>query len=300
MSSPVVLAERIANDLTETLRKAEGAIAELVQDGDAARLVDARSQADAYRLYEQRTGAIDRAHMFAQIKLLAEAGLGALSFEDYPTLAVDGYPDGVKIGPEVVPVVTAKRWRILAHAQERGVLLKIIRELADSDIGLGTHAVSDACSRRGVSGVPGAAVVKLVKRETMERGLSIREVAVEAGLNEAALYNPAEVMRWENAKLIAEKLGANPLGLPFAARKRKPIPRARRWLRRERVKTGGRWDETYSRFRRCLDEFQRVAGEGTEWDSAYEHFYALEEIVGRAMKRDVIEPREKEKSDRTD
>lgn len=291
MSSHVALAERIANDLSETLRKAEGAIAELVQEGDSDRLADTRAQADAHRLYEERAGAIDRAQVFAQIKLLAEAGLGALSFDDYPTLAVGSYPDGVKIGPHLLPVVTVKRWRILAHAQERGVLLKIVSQLVDADVGLGTHAVAEACSRHGVSGVPGATMTKLVKRETLKRGLNIRDVTAQVGLHESALYNPALVMRWDNAKLIAEKLGVNPLGLPFAARKRKVTRSKRRWLRRERVKTGGRWDETYSRFRRCLDEFQRVAGEGVEWDPAYEHFYALEEIIGRSMKREVIEPK---------
>lgn len=50
--------------------------------------------------------------------------------------------------------------------------------------------------------------------------------------------------------------------------------------------TGGRWDECYSRFRRCLDEFQRVApNTETRWDDAYAHFYALEQAIGKAMRQ---------------
>jgi hypothetical protein len=286
MSSSLELAERIAQDLTEALQKAEASIASLVEERDAEQLSDVRSAADAQRLFEERSGANERAVVFAKIKLLAEAGLGALTFIDYPTLRADfKYPDGVRIGKETIRPNTARRWRLLAHAQERGLLLPVIDDLSAAEQPLGTAAVADECGRRGVAGVPAKILVKKLREKAALNQVTLAHLAQQVGIPQKMIYEKKRIVRWENAKALAEALGVDPLELPLA-RQQRQVTRKRLWLKRERKKTGGRWDETYSRFRRCLDEFASVAGEGHQWDEAYQHFYALEEIIGRAMKRE--------------
>jgi hypothetical protein len=285
MSSSQELTERIANDLNAALQTAEASIASLVEAREAEELSEVRSAADAQRLFEERSGAGERMLVFTKIKLLAEAGLGALTFIDYPALRADfKYPDGVKVGKEKIPPSTARRWRTLAHAQERGLLLGIIDELAAHDQPLGTGNVADECGRRGVAGVQAKTLVKILRDKAKLSNVTLGHLAHQVGIPQKMLYEKQRIVRWENAKRLAEALDVDPLILP-PARQKRTTKRQRLWLRRERRLTGGRWDETYSRFRRCLDEFAAVAGEGEQWNEAYEHFYALEEIIGRAMKR---------------
>jgi hypothetical protein len=73
---------------------------------DDGLLDEARRRAEAYALYEKRAGNFERERHFAILRLLAEAGLGILSFDD----------------PGLAETSQARvRWRLLARRESQGM-----------------------------------------------------------------------------------------------------------------------------------------------------------------------------------
>ena len=89
------------------LVKASLQIQEVVDAGAADALDEIRRRAEAHALYENRSGHAEREHHFAQLRVMAEAGIGALSFDD-PT------------------VHACSEWRTMAAAFERGKFIEAI------------------------------------------------------------------------------------------------------------------------------------------------------------------------------
>jgi hypothetical protein len=139
---------------------------------------------------------------------------------------------------------------------------------------------------RGEQYVP----VDAVRSAVLERGKSLRSVALAAGRSESLLrpgkrksVGPAR-MHWWQARRVAEVLGIDPTDWPPTGPRRSPR-RGRQWIRRKPKPTGGRWDEANSRLYLFLDEFARVADGtvGTKYDAAYEHLYAVRDLIRREM-----------------
>lgn len=93
------------------LDEAHEVVRALVADRNAGLLDEARCQAEAYALYEKRQDNADRERHFWALRILAEAGLGALSFDD----------------PTVIRSSSKRsEWRALGVALERGKILDLI------------------------------------------------------------------------------------------------------------------------------------------------------------------------------
>lgn len=86
------------------------AIEDLVAQQSADSLDEIRMRAEARALYEKRQGAADRERHFGKLRILAEGGLGSLSFDN----------------PDVIEGSSRRAtWRALGAAFERGKLLQL-------------------------------------------------------------------------------------------------------------------------------------------------------------------------------
>lgn len=270
----------------DSLRRALPALA---ADGNTDALLSIARDAGPASILLRKRELDDEANRLVRLKCEAEAELGLLE------TTVD------------IPMTRpgeGERRKQLAVAKERGVL-SVIMDMAVGD--LTTDFVLISLRRQGYSRVPVAATKAALEQWARKKGkrwspsgrgqptkgtLSIDAGAAELGLPSsslrAALGRPkAEgTIRWGNAKLIAEGIGIDPASWPPAPGAYRKKRLRKRWLRRRLAPTGGRWDECYSRFRKCLDEFQRLApNTDTRWDDAYAHFYALNAEIERAVRK---------------
>lgn len=262
------------------------AIAELGAQGDAVRLKEVSEEIDArvaaWAVYRRRGDVIDAMGRGMWLRCLAEAELGSIHLRG-------DWPEDLAISrPEVV------YWRALAIAQKRGVFDAIVRDAIREERFSG-RALHPLIVDRGVLGVPRGALQKAFERSP----LSMAEVHRRSGKSYNTLVslvkNPSETttatrrstIQWLVAARVAEVLNVEPTMLPLARRKHATGRRRRGWVHRQRKLTGGRWDDSYVRFRAALDAFAKVAGEAAIWDEAYEHWYALERTIAGAMKREA-------------
>lgn len=271
-----VALEPFTNGNLPSLNEADERLVDLAAQGDVAGLREIGDQAAAYQEYEQRQGFKRRADYYGSLKVLAEAQLGGL-----PNLGIPG------LSPRLLDT-----WQLLATGRDRGVLASTMKEIAEGQ-DITTSAVANELQRRGVRYVPNKPLRKAFDLAHKRDGLTLDElgsrtgrsgqqVSQQLGRCNSSAGHRRTVIGYRNALPLARELGVELSELPLA-----PLKKRRRRRRRRlplRRLTGGRWDETYSRLRKTLDEFGAVAGEGEEWDEAYAHFYALEEIVGKAMK----------------
>lgn len=95
------------------IKEVAAEVARLIEARDAGQLGHARSVAEAQALFEKRSGHIERERFFCKLKMLAEAGLGVISW-DHPELLEARFSH---VG----------EWRTLAAAFERNQLMNFLQ-----------------------------------------------------------------------------------------------------------------------------------------------------------------------------
>lgn len=256
--------------------EAAKAIARLGSEHDVDSLREVTAETTARAKYFERKHHMEAAIACARLRILAELELGEFLLD----------------GEALPELIDAERMRIqaVAVARRRGMLESVLAGAEPSAL-LTTNGLYRALSSKGALSVPGGCLKAAFAAAGTTKGTVARLTGVTPKtVQRLCEHTDSKTVFWVNARLVAEFLGVNPSSLP-AARTRHPGRHRRYWLRRQARLTGGRWDETYSRFRRCLDEFARVAGEGREWDEAYAHFYELEKMIAKGMRRDGLEGR---------
>lgn len=256
------------------LNCAASVIEALVENANEEALHEFRNQAEAHRLFQERSENLEQANHFARLKLLAEAGIGALSVAREPRFNSKESANGFK------------SWRILAMAHERGALMGVCDEIADSQRSITTTRAARILERRGWTRVNGPALQKAIDKCAADRGLSKYQLARELGLFPTNLYQPGRApgWQWPRARQLSDLLGFDALALPPQPPKNVRRRSQPYWLAHKRKRTGGKWDKAYGHFRQLVDEFQELApNNAPKWDEAYAHLYAIEQIIGRQM-----------------
>lgn len=250
-------------------------------------LFTAAVRADAQRLYEEGRGLRDAAQRLSALVVECNAAIGEVDLLEHPSLKTrrGSYREGV---PPLIlggkPLIPSRRraFRALGVSRQRGYLRDRIAESRD-DGEITTHGVKRAIYRRG----DGYVSVEEVRKAITGTGMSARAALRAAGYSQSDLRSNRSLTRttWAKAQRIAAAAG-------FDARLLGPAPpspvvrtRVPGWLKRERRRTGGRWDEAYSRHRLLLDEVQRLApANETRYDRLYEHLYAVEDFLGKRLR----------------
>ncbi len=271
-------------DLIRDTTLVRESIAELVKIGDTETLSEVARQASAGQLYERSREMKTRADAYGRLKVLAEAAIGKLDIQDHPRSG-DGE---LMVEDKTINKTTRQRWRRLALAYDLGMLDTILDAIADDPEQLiSTKAAADACLARGIGWLNTAPLV--ARWEILRKdGWVLRDLAVKAGLSYAQVREALKAKKTPHATGIAmaTAMGLDPNSLCPPRR----APRGRYKKRRRKppqwkALTGGQWDKSYAALRKALQEFAAVAGEDIKYDEAYAHFYALEDTIGKALKR---------------
>lgn len=265
----------------ETIQLAN-AISALGAEGEAAKLQEVVGEIDARVVYFRRQKLADAIARGVWLRTLAEAELGAIDLRNEWPLDL--------ARPNRTSLV---HWRGLAAAHMRGGLEAAVRTVLQSDF-VTTKHIYRAVVMEGLLAVPVGAL-----RDAFEQtDITVKELARRAGVGigpAAALVGKRrsdtyETVRYMHAMRVAPILGVQPSTLPCARQRNRNYRRRRHriWLSRQRKLTGGRWDKAYAAFRVALQEFDRVAGGGSEWDDEYAHWYAVELALRQAMDSSIL------------
>jgi hypothetical protein len=237
----------------------------LIAESDTEALDEVRRQAEAHSLYEQRAGHADRARHFSVLRLLAEAGLGAISFDS----------------PELVPRGKRGNWRSLAAALERGRLL----EICEATERLGTEAASYEVRRRGWSRVSPECFGRSSDLGPIPWGIA-RRLAREKGIAFESLPSCAAEVRREQANREAAARSARARQAAWETAEREKL---RELTTRAAKEHGAGIDSAYALLRRtiqALDEARAgFAGADQEpVDDAMHTLYRAEDLLGVALR----------------
>ena len=268
-----------ADEALPDLELAARYVDRLVEGADENALHNLRNQADAVRLYEQRSKNLESANHFARLKLLAEAGLGELSLGRDPAL-----PTGTPIA--------VRNWRTVAIGHKRGVLTSTCDAFVATGRTITTTRVARTLERKGWTYIDAEAIQKVIDDRVAHDQISRAQLARQLGFYPTEFYPRKNLHRrqWPQGVRLATALGVDPVSFPPKASRRRPRRDGRPWwLVRERKRSGGKWDRAYGYFRQCLDQFQQLApNHDPRWDEAYEHLYAIEQIIGRQLAKDRV------------
>lgn len=252
-----------------SLKDAQAQVVVLVADGAAGILDEARRQAEAHALYEKRTTSQERANHYSKMRLLAEAGLGVLSFDD----------------PAVVKKSFQRTaYRALAAALERGRLLDLCE--GRSGIGwhqtLGTERMAGVVRDHGLTHVPGEA---LDTRGSVPWVVA-RVLARDLGIAPSTLPTDDGPSR---RRVAAARAQSDRMHALYRAAERERRAKLTKDLIKAANSRGPRTDIAYGLLRRALQaldaSLQESTGEDREWlESAMEQMYEAEERVGKALR----------------
>lgn len=275
-------------------------------------LTEIRAKAEAQALFEKRAGYTEREQHFAKLRLLAEAGLGVLSFNG--SVEIDG-------------VDNQQKFRILASAFERGKLLEECELL-----------VSESPDRTGRTGRPSSPLsLSTVARHLRDRGYTHasvkslggtrrssgalvprgsdewrrqRERDGRRGLSLDGTGRGVESVPWIDARSFARERGialqAIPRDTSYAKRRQAELRELAR--RKSRALRSGRklmrelatarlakeldpaWDEMYSLIRKTLDKARTLPvdalddGESRLLDRVFAGLYEAEDMLGKLIR----------------
>lgn len=277
-----------ATDVLPSREEVAHQLDQLEASGDTQALNEVARMARAYQEYEARAGATERANHFGRIKVMAEARIGSIDLDLHPKpgqamLEFDGV---------AVPRSRRDQWRMLGGGLQTGQLDKAMTLAESRADAVHTSSVARELRQMGVLMVWTAPLLKRYHELYRRDMLTVSEVERRAGVSSAShfLTRPGTTPQHDKAARpvairVANVLGVDPKTLKNAPQRRKP--KRTRPLRRARKLTGGRLDETYSLIRKALQELDRAAGQGDRWGTAeaWDHLYAAEEVVGKALKR---------------
>lgn len=273
----------VNGDLAEAeAEQLAAAIEKLGQDGDAVGLKQVAGEIDARVQYFKRQELGDAIARGIRLKALAEAEMGAL-------LLRGEWPDDLSVSDN-----ERSLWQAFAVGRRRGALEKAVTGTIEAET-FSSTAIYLELRRSGALYVPNGAL-----REAFESsGLSVAEVARRAGVGWDAVralvgcssrYPRGGGLSFRRSEPIARALGIEPTTLPQHTRSVVGRSKQYRFLRRQALPTGGRWDDAYLKFRAALQAYAKVAGEGARYDDAYGHWYALEKSISSSMRIDLHGP----------
>lgn len=240
----------------------------LIREGATDVLDEARRQAEAHALYAKRSHAEQRELHFTKIRVLAEAALGVLSFDQ----------------PEVVTRGKRGDWRALAAAFERGHLWEFVGR------GDGSASVAWHIRDSGWTSVPGSAVgIKSAWEEDGDPSIpwfKARRIAFETGLDLKSLpadrnyvLNLREARRGQSERMVSLH---------------RAWERLARMKRSERIATaaknrGQHVSAAYSYLRRCLQEMHEAQSEFDNGEVAanfdlWYHLHHAEDALGDLLR----------------
>lgn len=265
-----------------SLTDAEQSVWHLIANGEGQVLDEAHRQIEAAALYEARSGNEANAVQYCKMRLLAEAGLGVLSFADR-----DAVPSAHRRGV----------WRVLAAAFERGQLLyecDLIAHRAPKDL----HSAASVAHRlrnKGFTTVPSEALgieVDPEIRNESTRWATAREVAREKGIALTKLpTDPAEVARQRDRGAEHHRYMVK-LHQDAAKHRRR---QTRQLLATSARNSGPRLDVAYGLLRRTLQALQDARGELSVFasksaiDDALHYLHMAEDEIGNALRAEVGE-----------
>jgi hypothetical protein len=279
MESAIAVIEDSEHPVLPDLDDVAGQIAHLIEEGEGAALDEIRRRAEALMLYENRKRNAESERHFAKLRLLAEAGLGSLSYDD---------PTVIKSEAE------RAAWRSLAAAFERGKLLSICDEIPPSprgrDRSLATQSVASEIRDAGLTCVPGrflggsAPTVKWIvaRRIIRERGLDAHQAPPDR--------------RYITERRRARQEASQRMQKLYRANERLEQTRLRKLTAAAARNHGPRIAEAFSLLRRLLDELQSArdsefAGEANvlkrhQLDRAFTSLYKAEDAIAEALNVD--------------
>lgn len=260
--------EAVLPDIVDVERQ----VIALIADGNSDVLDEVRRRAEAAKLYEQRSGNVERERHFARLRLLAEAGIGALAFDD----------------PDVLKGKTVS-WKTLGCALERGALLDAINQtLRRGATQLASASVATTVSQMGLTHVPAQAVGGAGAPLPWARA---RLVARENGIALDALPTDKTVLRRNRERTRA---ASQRLKQVYAAAEREDRRRRQRATTAAVAERGPHLAKAYGHVRKALDALQAatdareiVAGDHLavmEIERCFRSLYEFEDALGRALK----------------
>lgn len=261
-------------------KDAEAALDRAVERGAIEEIFVAGVRADAQRLYDEQRGLRESACEMARLVVQANAAIGQVDIDLVPKLA------GAKplvLGGQELSLERRSCWRALGCARERGFLDGLLNEGEDVPSSI---VCAYTARRRGYTRVNRTdlerAAQPWIESRPPGRGRppGMATLAHAAGL---ARIDAQRQIGWATARRVMAVAGIASLP-PGDARKRSGA-RASGWLKRERKRSGGRYDEAYSRLRLLLDELQRVASPtDARNDHVYAALYTVEDFLGKKLR----------------
>lgn len=255
------------DDSLPDIRDAQEQVKDLIREGQAGLLDEVRRRAEAQALYEKRAGHRDREEHFARLRLLTEAALGVLGFDDGEVLAdLNLHQRGC--------------WRALASAFERGKLL----DCANASPSLSPSAVAGTIRDRGYTFVPGPAI-------GLGRGISVRwfearKIAMESGLDLHSL--PADPAYIRKQQTRYSNQSRRMFRQQEAQERQNRVARQKAIAAATREK-GPRMDAAYAFLRRTLQSLQDAqedlsGDERRDMKRVFRLLYEAEEEIGELLR----------------
>lgn len=261
-----------AEEIRSAVAQVESLLEALPPDEASEALGDARAKAEAASLLARRMKNAEQERHFGKLRLLAEAGLGILSFDGY---GVDATDEQVKV------------WRTLAAGFERGKLLACCEQSTS------TREVAAEIRRRGLTYVPR----KALPASTWEIAPNMR--------------TKYESWTWADARRICRARGIDPTSVPPDADRIRREAATRAKAARATAEDARRYRETKRRRRiaRAADDYPEIAeayslirqaldalGKVTLGDvprdrklalnKAFDHLYRAEDAIAQAVRLD--------------
>lgn len=227
-----------------SLQEACTRVVDLAHAGECAQLAEARSQADAHRLYEERASHRERSRHFAILKLVAEAGLGILSFEHPEVIAASDVR-----GPRT-------DWRSLAAAAERGQLLNFCereQNLSTTNVALRLRWEGWTTVQRHALGIKSGAESIPWPRA--------REIAKRRGMDLTAIPHDAAAVRGQRDRDAA---ASKRMQRVYEAERREEREAVRRATRRAAERQGQKTSIAFGLFRRAYQALDAARAEATD------------------------------------
>lgn len=239
----------------------------LVEEQRADLLDEVRRRAEAASLYEKRKHNLDGERAYATLRLLAEAAIGILAFDE----------------PELLKrqnLTYQSAWKALAAAFERDVLLAVIAETEES---LTTTRVASRVRDLGYSSVPGHT---FGLDEDSVPWARARQLAREKQMDLTKL--PADKAA-ATRRRRASRDASRQMTERYRAYAREERRRKRHQIKRAASERGPKISEAYSLLRRTLLALHEAQGEVSRaerkahLDMAFHHLYEAEREIGNAL-----------------
>lgn len=265
MSGELAIIPRAVEALN--LTDAVEAILGMVDEQEIGKIDEVRRRAEAHALYEKRRDNLEGERGYSTLRLLSEAAIGVLAFDDPQLL-------------RQANLTYKAAWMALAAALERGVILTIIEQVKET---LTTTRVAERVRDEGYTSVPGQAL-----------GMDVESVMWSMARNIARDQGKSLTDLPADKGAITRRRRADKEASQRMRQMYRDQARAERRRQRDNIKSaaesrGERTKEAYSLLRKtllALHEAQREFPRRERRDHidlAFHHLYEAEREIGNAL-----------------